>query len=66
MGNYCIKDGYEHQTVNATLEQKPGGYWQGKRDLLNRYCQMAGCHVGGRGSPSQRFLTRFAIQTMLA
>jgi len=39
MGDYCIKDGYEHRTVNATLEDAAGDYWDAKRLRLSHYAQ---------------------------
>lgn len=39
MGDYCIKDGYEHRTVNATLEDQAGDYWDPKRLRLSLYAQ---------------------------
>jgi SAM-dependent methyltransferase len=41
MGDYCIKDGYEHRVANATLEQNPGDYWRDRRMLLSRHAQHA-------------------------
>jgi len=39
MGDYCIKDGYQHRTVNATIEARPGDYWDPKRLVLSHYAQ---------------------------
>jgi len=39
MGDYCIKDGYEHRTVNATMEAQAGDYWDPKRLRLSHYAQ---------------------------
>lgn len=39
MGDYCIKDGYEHRTVNATMEVTVGDYWDPKRLILSHYAQ---------------------------
>ena len=39
MGDYCIKDGYEHRTVNATMETTAGDYWNSKRLVLSHYAQ---------------------------
>jgi cyclopropane fatty-acyl-phospholipid synthase-like methyltransferase len=39
MGDYCIKDGYEHRTVNATMEDSAGDYWDPKRLVLSNYAQ---------------------------
>ena len=39
MNDYFIKKGYQHRTVNATIEQQPGDYWQGHRTLLSRHAQ---------------------------
>ena len=39
MGQYAIKDDYEHRTENATLEENPGDYWDAKRMLFSRYVQ---------------------------
>ena len=39
MGDYCIKDGYEHRTVNATMEAEAGDYWDPKRLRLSHYAQ---------------------------
>ncbi len=39
MGDYCIKDGYEHRTVNATMEAEAGDYWDAKRLVLSHYAQ---------------------------
>ncbi len=41
MSQYCIKPTYKHRTVNATLEEKPGQYWDKNRFLLSHYCQYA-------------------------
>jgi SAM-dependent methyltransferase len=41
MGDYCIKDGYEHRTTNATLEHDAGDYWSARRILYSRYSQVA-------------------------
>ena len=41
MGQYCIKDGYEHRTENASLEHEAGDYFGGRRPLLSRMCQYA-------------------------
>lgn len=38
---YCIKPGYEHRTVNATLEDAAGDYWDATRALLSRHVQHA-------------------------
>jgi len=38
---YCIKPGYEHRTVNATLEDTAGDYWDSTRELLSRHVQHA-------------------------
>ena len=38
---YCIKAGYEHRTVNATLEDAAGDYWDKTRALLSRHVQHA-------------------------
>ncbi len=38
---YGIKPGYEHRTVNATLEEEAGDYWNPTRLLLSRYAQYA-------------------------
>ncbi len=41
MGDYCIKDGYEHRTANATLEHEAGDYWHSQRLLLSHHAQYA-------------------------
>jgi len=41
MGDYCIKDGYQHRTENATVEEQPGDYWAGVRHLLSNHAQYA-------------------------
>lgn len=38
---YRIKPGYEHRTVNATLEDVAGDYWDKTRELLSRHVQHA-------------------------
>ncbi len=38
---YRIKPGYEHRTVNATLEDAAGDYWDKTRELLSRHVQHA-------------------------
>lgn len=38
---YHIKPEYEHRTVNATLEEEPGDYWDPVRLLLSRHAQHA-------------------------
>ena len=39
MGDYCIKDGYQHRAVNATMETTAGDYWDPKRLVLSHYAQ---------------------------
>ena len=41
MKTYHIKPGYEHRTVNATVEESTGDYWHSHRLLLSHYAQYA-------------------------
>ncbi|MEM6460183.1 MAG: class I SAM-dependent methyltransferase, partial [Planctomycetota bacterium] len=47
MGDYFIKDGYEHRTVNATLEEAAGDYWTPFRLSLSRHAQFAVYDLAG-------------------
>ena len=40
-GQYGIKEGYQHGTLNTTLEDEAGDYWDAKRLLFSRHLQYA-------------------------
>ena len=59
MKTYHIKPGYQHRTVNATVEDQTGDYWHSHRLLLSHYAQHAVYELAAK------LITRHGLKTVL-